>query len=319
MGREKLSGRIFIRLTYNMSATLILILCSALNLAAAEPAAVHSSTVWHVKNSPHFEIYHESNWSPGSISLELERLYGKLRLSVSMFAPWMVKEKTKIYIYKDQDSYLKGEFNPPKWSKGLAYFSQKTVVIFDSGDMLKLRAAASHELSHLYFESFYGEYLKYPPQWLNEGLAVLMEDMSYQDEGPWTQALKYFPRENVLPLNDFFRIRIAQLSSDEQIGYWYLESFGVVSYLFRPRTRLQFVNLCSLLRKGEPLESALWKSYRLSGSAGMDRSWREWLRTYENKNNRAFSASYPTDNFNFKKIEFSTFTLTNFNSARPRR
>jgi len=301
-----------------MSATLLMILCSALNLAAAEPAAV-STTAWHVKSSPHFEIYHESDWSPGSISLELERLYGKLRLSVSMFAPWMVKEKTKIYIYRSQDSYLRGEFKPPKWSKGLAYFFQKTVVVFDSGDIVKLRAAASHELSHLYFESFYGEYLKYPPQWLNEGLAVLMEDMSYPEEGPWTQALKYFPRERVLPLDDFFRIRIDQLGSDEQIGYWYLESFGVVSYLFRPRTRLQFVNFCSLLRKGEPLESALWKSYRLNGPAGMERSWREWVRTYGSKNDQAFSAASPADNFSFKPIKFSSFTITNFNSTRPSR
>lgn len=287
-----------------MSAPLLMILCSALNLAAAKPSAVPSSTVWHVKSSPHFEIYHESSWSPNSISLELERLYGKLRLSVSMFAPWMVKEKTRIYIYKDQGSYLRGEFHPPRWSKGLAYFSTKTVVIFDSGDMPRLRAVATHELSHLYFESFYGEYLKYPPQWLNEGLAVMMEDMSYPGEGPWTQALKYFPGEKILPLADFFRIGISQLYSGEQIGYWYLESFGAVSYLFRPRTRLQFRNLCSLLRKGEPLESALWKAYRLNGPAGMDLAWREWLRTYGRGDPRGGSTDYSSAGSNSSSTRF---------------
>jgi hypothetical protein len=219
---------------------LILVLLPVIDLAAGEPSAVPSSTVWHLKNSPHFEIYHESSWSPGSISLELERLYGKMRLSVSMFAPWMVKEKTRIYIYKDQASYLRGEFKPPKWSKGLSYFSRKTAVVFDSGDITRLRAVAAHELSHLYFESYYGEYLKYPPRWLNEGLAVLMEDITCPEEGPWARALKYFPGKKMLPLDIFFRIRIDQLVSEEQIGSWYLESFGAVSYLFRPGTRLQF-------------------------------------------------------------------------------
>ena len=303
-----------------MSAHLLLILCAALNLAASEPKPPRVPTVWHLKDSPHFEIYYESNWSPSSIELELERLYGKMRLSVSMFAPWMVKEKTKIYIYKDQNSYLNGEFDPPKWSKGLAYFSKKTVVVFDSGDMVKLRAVAAHELSHLYFESFYGEYLKYPPQWLNEGLAVLMEDLSYSEEGPWTQALKYFPKEKILPLGDFFRLKIDQMDSDEQIGYWYLESFGAVSYLFRPRMRLQFKNFCTLLRKGEPLDSALWKFYRLNGPAGMESPWREWLRTYGSKETQGFSTEYPSASFNFKQVKFSSFTITNFGSgnARPR-
>jgi len=188
------------------------------------------------------------------------------------------------------------------------------VVVFDSGDMVKLRAVAAHELSHLYFESFYGEYLKYPPQWLNEGLAVFMEDMSYTEEGPWTQALKYFPGERIMPLKDFFKISIDQMDSDEQIGYWYLESFGVVSYLFRPRTRLQFKNFCSLLRKGEPLESALWKFYRLNGPAGMDPSWREWLRTYGSRERQGFSDGLP--GFNLGQAKLSSFTFTDFNLVR---
>ncbi|MFA6433892.1 MAG: hypothetical protein WCW52_04285 [Elusimicrobiales bacterium] len=292
-----------------MSAPLLLILFSALNLAASEPPAVHADAAWHLKRSPHFEIYYEADWAPDSISLELERLYGKLRLNISMFAPWMLKEKTKVYIYKDQDSYLRGDFNPPAWSKGLAYFALRTVVIFDPGDMVKLRATAAHELSHLYFESYYGEHFKYPPQWLNEGLAVLVEDMSYSGEGPWSQALKYFPKEAAAPLKDFFKLGVGQLSSDEQIGYWYLEAFGVVSYLFTPRTRLQFRNFCAFLREGGKLEPALWKFYRLNGPAGMEAPWREWLRLYAGRDARGFSVEYPSSSFNFKPVKFSPVTL----------
>lgn len=281
-----------------MSAPLLILLMSALNLAAAEPAAVSSTTAWHLKSSPHFEIYHESSWSPNSISLELERLYGKLRISVSMFAPWMIKEKSRIYIYRDKSSYLRGEFSPPKWSKGMSYFSKKTVVVFDTGEMAGLRAVTAHELSHLYFESFYGERHKAPPQWLNEGLAVMMEDMSFAGEGPWTRALKYFPKDKIFPLKDFFRIRADQLDSGEQIGYWYLEAFGVVSYLFTPGTRQQFRNFCLLLRDGEPLESALWKFYRFNGPDGMETPWREWLRTSGSRKIAGFSGDFPSDGSN---------------------
>ena len=302
-----------------MPAPLFAILLSALNLAASEPVQVSTAAQWHLKTSPHFEIYHESSWSPGSVSLELERLYGKLRLNVSMFAPWMVKEKTKIYIYKDQASYLNGEFNPPKWSKGLAYFSKKTVVVYDTGDIVKLRAVTAHELSHLYFESFYGEYLKYPPQWLNEGLAVMMEDLSYTELSPWSQALKYFPKEKVEPLEDFFKVNLEQLDSDAQIGYWYLESFGVVSYLFRPNMRIQFMNFCSILRKGEPLNTALWKFYRLNGPVGMEKPWRSWLSTYGTRDAQGFSTDFPSASYDFKPAQFTPFSIKQSAPSRKRK
>ena len=267
---------------------------------------------WHLKSAPHFEIYHESSWSPNSVTLELERLYGKLRLNVSMFAPWMMKEKTRIYIYRNQETYLKGEFTPPKWSKGLAYFSKKTIVVYDTGDTVKLRAVIAHELTHLYFESFYGEHIKYPPQWLNEGLAVMMEDLSYSVDSPWSQGLKFVPKEKIMPLEDFFRLQLEQLDSDAEIGYWYLESFGAVSYLFRPHMRLQFKNFCDLLRKGEPLNSALWKVYRLNGPAGMEAPWRQWLATYGTNENQGFMTDFPSASFNFKPAQFSSFTLSGF-------
>ncbi|MDP2865802.1 MAG: hypothetical protein Q8O90_06140, partial [Elusimicrobiota bacterium] len=102
-----------------LPAQLILTLSAALSFAAEIPTA--PSVSWHLKSSPHFEIMHESVWSPGSISLELEKIYSSMRLKMAMFAPWMVKEKARIYIYASQGSYVNGEFNPPPWSKGLAY------------------------------------------------------------------------------------------------------------------------------------------------------------------------------------------------------
>ena len=239
-------------------------------------------------------------------------MYSSMRLNLAMFAPWMVREKTKIYIYSSQKSYLDGEFKPPRWSKGLAYVARKTIVVYDSGDMQKLKAVIAHELTHLYFESYYGEYLAYPPQWLNEGLAVLMEDMSYPGEGPWTQALKYFPAEKILPLDGFLKLSVDRLDSAEEVGYWYLEAFGVVSYLFQPRKRLQFKNLCQLLRKGEKLEPALWKMYRIKNFPDFDRSWRDWLRVYEAGGKQSFAGDFSSAGFNFKPAQLSSFTFTNF-------
>jgi hypothetical protein len=271
--------------------------------------------VWHLKSSPHFEIYYQSSWSPESISLEMEKLYSSMRLSMSMFAPWMVKQKAKIYIYSSQENYLNGEFQPPRWSKGLAYSTKKTIVVYDTGDIAKLKAVISHELGHLYFEGYFAEKLKYPPKWINEGLAVYLEDSSYSEGGPWGQALAYFPDTRRIPFEKFFSIDLDSLKTEAQISDWYLESYGAVLYLYKGNTRLQFKGLCDALRAGEPLDKALWRLYGLRSEADLTRKWNAWADNYAKGGGEgSFSSSQRSASFNFKPFQLSAFPITNFGS-----
>ena len=286
----------------------------AINVSGAEIAA--ASVDWRIKSSPHFEVYHESNWSPAAIGLELERMYSSMRLNMEMFAPWMARGKTKIYIYSGRKSYLAGEFAPPEWSKGLAFFGKKAVVVYDAGDMIKLKAVMAHELTHLYFESYFGEKLACPPQWLNEGLAVFMEDNSCPEGGPWGQALPYLPKERLIEFDRFFTIKIEELPSERQIGDWYLQSYGIVAYLFQPRQRLQFKNFCELIRKGGEVDAALWKIYRVKDPIELEGRWLLWAGSYNRKQNGGFPAASPSASFNFKPVQFSSFPFTNFGSKK---
>ncbi|PJA14018.1 MAG: hypothetical protein COX65_06130 [Elusimicrobia bacterium CG_4_10_14_0_2_um_filter_56_8] len=271
---------------------------------------------WHIKNSPHFKILHESVWSPSSISLEMEKMYSSIRLNMAMFAPWMVKEKTKIYIYSSQSSYVNGEFNPPPWSKGLAYVSKKTVVVYDTGDIQKLKAVISHELTHLYFESYFSEKLKYPPQWLNEGLAVYLEESVFPSGGPWSNALAYFTPGRRVPFDIFFDLKIDQLDSDAKIADWYLQAYGTVLYLYRPHTRVQFKALCDALRSGEKLEVALWKGYRIREGGDFGVKWSAWLDNYSKPDRNGVPMGSRSASFNFKPVQLSSFSFTNFGSKK---
>ncbi len=285
----------------------------ALTAFAAQPPAAPPVS-WHVKSSPHFEILHESVWSPSSISLEMEKMYASIRLNLAMFAPWMVKQKTRIYIYSSQDSYIKGEFKPPRWSKGLAYVSKKTIVVYDTGDVTKLKAVISHELTHLYFESYFAEKLKYPPQWLNEGLAVYMEESVYPSGGPWGAALAYFPQDRRVPFGKFFNLKIDQVGSDSQIADWYLQAYGTVLYLYRPHTRVQFKAFCDELRAGSKLETALWNEYRVREGGDFGVKWTAWLDNYSKPDASGNPMGGPSASFNFKPVQFSSFSFTNFGS-----
>ncbi len=257
---------------------------------------------WTLKESPHFKIYHESSWSPDSIVIELEKIYNMMKMDISMFSPWMMREKGKVYIYSSKKTYLAGEFKPPEWSKGLAFVQKKTIVVYDTGDIEKLRAVIAHELTHLYFEGFFGDKFKYPPQWLNEGLAVSMEDKSY-GQGPWHNALKYVPRERYISFSDFFDLEIEDLQSQQQIGDWYLQSFGIVKYLFNSRRRIQFKNFCDLVRSGKNLKEALWASYRIKSLPAFEKSWLKWLETYGTEKEK--SSGFPSASFNFVPVKMS--------------
>lgn len=285
-------------------------------LSASLTSAAAPAVDWHTKTSPHFDVMHESVWSPASISLELERMYSSMRLNMAMFAPWMVKEKTKIYIYSSQGSYLNGEFKPPRWSKGLAFVARKTVVVYDTGDIIKLKAVIAHELTHLYFESYYAEKLKYPPQWLNEGLAVYMEEGAFPEGGPWSRALAYFPSERRYPFPGFFDLKIDQLDNDSRIADWYLQAYGTVLYLYRPQTRVQFKAFCESVRAGTEVDRALWESFRIREGGDFGRKWETWLEAYAKPGSDGRPMGNPSASFNFKPVQFSSFTFAPLGSRK---
>ncbi|MHB0994748.1 MAG: peptidase MA family metallohydrolase [Elusimicrobiales bacterium] len=293
------------------SWALSLLLCGGVLCSASA-----AQTQWHKKVSPHFEVMHEAAFSPSSIGLEMEKMYSSMRLNLAMFAPWMVREKTRVYIYATQKSYLEGEFKPPRWSKGLAYVSRKTIVVFDTGDLQKLRAVIAHELTHLYFEGYFAEKLTYPPQWLNEGLAVYMEESGFPEGGPWSRALAWFPRERQVGFDRFFGLKIDQLQSDAQIADWYLQAYGAVLYLYRPHTRLQFKSFCEGLRGGMALEDALWRSYRVGSGRDFGVKWAGWLQEYSKVDRNGMPAGSPSASFNFKPFQVSSYTFTNFGEKK---
>ena len=293
---------------------LTLVLSAALSFAAE--ISTSTPVLWHRQSSPHFEILHESSRAPAAIRLELERMYSFMRLNMAVFAPWMASEKTIIYIYSGRQSYLAGEFKPPQWSKGLAFPDKKAVVVYDTGDIATLKAVLTHELSHLYFKPYFGQSAAGPPQWLDEGLAVFMEDNSYAGGGPWSRALPWLPKERLAALDKFFALKAEELPSESRIVDWYLQSYGVVAWLSQPRQRLQFKNFCGLIRSGKSAEEALREAYLVRNLAEFEKKWLAWLAGYKQKQSGAFTASGKAGAFEFTPAQISRFGFIPFASQK---
>jgi hypothetical protein len=253
---------------------------------------------WVRHDTTHFTIFYEGNWQLPFVSMELERLYNLMNMNLSYFAPWMKNEKTNIYIYSSYETYINGEFKPPKWSKGLAFWDKKTIVVYNDNKKKNLFPTIAHELTHLYFESFFATKLKHPPIWLNEGLAVYIEDKSYDGESLWDKALRYSPKTSFMKFASFFKTEVNSLKSDDEIANWYLQAYGIVRYLKETYSNVSFYKFCTDILNNEDIEKSIWKNFRISDVYDFERKWFYWIDNIKIRNEKKLEFKP------FKKIEY---------------
>ena len=246
---------------------------------AGEVAQIPESS-WRLKKTPHFDIRYQAKWSPPGIQLTLEKLHRLLRSDLGTLADWLKNEPILIYIYKDRPSYLNGRFTPPDWSEGVAVYAEKTVAVYDQKEAFKLHRIIAHETTHLLFEGYFSGKGRNLPRWLNEGLAMLMEDGagSNPQNYSWTQAMDAMTKDQIIPAEKFFTEDLNIESSAETVNDWYLQAFSMVHFLLKKHSRLQFQNFCSRLRDGITLQEALWKTYKISSLKKLEEKWRGTLK-----------------------------------------
>lgn len=249
----------------------------------AGPASGREDTGWEWRQTltPHFVIKHQSAWLPAGFSMGAEKVHSRLRMDLGMFSSWMSKEKINLYVYADQNSFLAGEFRPPKWSNGLAIYDRKAVAMPTMKDPRKMISVMAHETTHLIFDGYWKEGNKEPPSWINEGLAMLEEAESPErpETSVWYQQMTMIPPAKFPDLGTFFGVTPTKdLHNDKAaVGEWYIQAYSVTHYLLRKHSRLQFKSLCAALRDGKAVEDALWLTYRYKKVSDLDKKWRAWL------------------------------------------
>ncbi len=160
---------------------------------AFNPNAFRPGVEWVASKSTHFDIYTQKpNGTIGSsnMALAFESAYDTLR----RFIPWMMAGKVKVFIYQDHNSYLRYEPEAKAWTRAIAYPTRGEIAVYDEpGKMQELKEVFAHELTHIFTQQFFDKHQTgriMTPTWLDEGLAVLVEDQMFagkQRGGPWDQ------------------------------------------------------------------------------------------------------------------------------------
>ena len=150
---------------------------------------------WVPSSSTHFTIYtqkRDNGISSSNMGMTFESAYSTLRRNI----PWMMSDKVRVFVYQDHSSYLKHEPNAQAWTRALAYPTRGEIVVYDEpGKQQELKEVFTHELVHIFTQKFFDKYKTgrlMTPAWLDEGLAVYMEDQAYNGTkgGPWGNDFK---------------------------------------------------------------------------------------------------------------------------------
>ncbi len=161
---------------------------------AFNPSDFRPGVTWVPSKSTHFDIYTQkrsSGISSSNMAMTFENAYQTLR----RFIPWMMSGRVRVFVYQDREAYQRHEPNARGWSRAMAYPTRGEIVVYDEpGRTQELREVFTHELTHIFTQQFFdsqqtGELMT--PLWLDEGLAVFMEDQAAgMQGGVWSEDLR---------------------------------------------------------------------------------------------------------------------------------
>ena len=262
------------------------------------PNAYRPGVTWTLSKSTHFDIYTQkrsSGISSSNMSMTFESAYQTLR----RFIPWMMSGRVRVFVYQDYQSYLRHEPNAKAWTRALAYPTRGEIVVYDEpGKTQELKEVFTHELTHIFTQQFFDSHKTgriMTPTWLDEGLAVLMEDQAYNGSkgGPWNNDFKTLnfqrdPSTEVATFGSSSMFGSAKKLTAKRAGKplyftpfaefmeegslsaaegrdktqdWYFQAYTMVRFLLNPAggaspsNRMQFEQFTRLLSQGEAVRN----------------------------------------------------------------
>jgi len=217
-----------------------------------------------------------------NLAMKFETVYQILSSNIS----WMMGGKADVYVYQSRDSFLRNEPVADGWSGAFFSPSENRIVMYDEpSNESHMLSHFTHELTHLFVEHFFNpssrQHRLDPPIWMNEGLAVNMEDISANYRGgTWASDLvvinifssgdrkKFASQGGTIHLKDsvsskvvFFRnfgefLNDSSYDNATQNGWeddWYFQAYAMIRFLFKPynamypEKRIQFEQFTRLL------------------------------------------------------------------------
>ena len=219
-------------------------------------------------------------------TMTLENIHARMRRDLAWcWPPAPSARRIPLYLYQDKKLYANGRFHPPIWSVGLARPDIRTILTFSQKPLANLFQIIAHETTHVIFVGYWTRAGKYPPYWLNEGLAMVEQT---SDENAkdcyWYQELSYLGARTLFPLSTLRQLEPMQMTDVNAIETWYIESYSLIYFLLRRHPNYQFKIFVTYLRDGRSFNKALWAGYRYTPQS-LEHAWLQFLNIRQKQRN----------------------------------
>ncbi len=211
-----------------------------------------------------------------------ERYYQKIgdRIGFTRYGDfWTWDDRTRIYLYPDQTSFVEGT-GQPTWSTG---FSDRDPYLFESRVIATfiqerefIDGLLPHEIGHLVLHDYIPE--KLIPIWFDEGVAQLFEQEKSAQARRIMRAM--VARGLYIPLRRLMTLDIRDENDPRRVTLFYAQSLSIVEFLIEQYGQHAFERLCSAMRNGDDFETALKKgtSNQLATLDELQKKWTDHLK-----------------------------------------
>ena len=231
---------------------------------------------WQLFKSTHFLISYKSAKESqlNELSQKAEEYYNTITddLGFNRFDFWTWNNRAKIYLYDNQDEYMKAT-GDPSWTAGQAQVSLKLIQTFITAKGF-LDNILPHEMAHIIFREMVGFNNPGIPLWLEEGVASSHEQKRYFNKSDLANRIK---QGTFVSLDSLSKTNVSSLKTDEEAQVFYAESYSLVKYLITDFGKDKFVLFCQNLRDKRDVGRALTATYSFNSLADFESSWKRYI------------------------------------------
>lgn len=186
-----------------------------------------------------------------------------------------IQERMSIYIYEDSAAMQTATLFAPDWSGGIAFSEYRTVLAsVPPGSITWGKNVVAHELTHVLVGVYTFSCVESMPIWLNEGLAMLMEEsVGITHDSEMERLAKAIEDNDLLSVKEISYI----FSNDPDLARQaYAQSLSLVEFLFETYGQEKMLQFLDKFKQGISQDRALKDVYGYDQDS-LNAAWREWI------------------------------------------
>lgn len=271
-----------------------------------------SEKEWKDLSGEHFIVYFNGDEEfTKEVLKNAERYYTKIaaELGYPRYSGfWTWSNRIKIYIYPDQDAFIKATGEPAS-SRGMADYKKREINGYALGTDF-IDSTLPHEIAHLTFRDFVGLKRQIPP-WLDEGVAQWAEEKKrpeikalakqLYDENTLLSIEDITSKETFLSIktimnhylihvkdywlflrsnrNKMGEITLLLFTPKLFIDTYYLQAASFVGFLLEKYGSSKFADFCREIGDGKSADEAIRSTYHdtMQNLKEVERNWRDYI------------------------------------------